>query len=81
MKTYEITYWEKESVWVERRTIVKTKHDLNKAIEDGDEQLLKEVIEDNAVDYAQADYNWETVEHEDYDFDEVMVEEVEDDEE
>lgn len=77
MKTYEITYWEKESVWVERRTIVKTDHDLNKAVKDGDEQLLKEAIEDDAVDYPQADYNWETSEHEDYDFEDVMVDGVE----
>lgn len=75
MKTYEITYWEKESVWVKRRTIVKTKHDLHKAVEDRDEQLLKEVVEDNAVDYIQADYDWETSEHEDYYFKGVMVEE------
>lgn len=79
MKTYEITYWEKETVWVRRRTIVKTKHDLNKAVEDGDEELLKDAIEYNAVDYVEADYDWETVEHEDYDFDQVMVEEVEND--
>ena len=76
MTTYKITYWEQESVWVERCTMVETKHDLKKAIEDGNEEILKKVIEDDAIDYIQADYNWETTQHEDYDFEEVMVEEV-----
>lgn len=78
MTTYKITYWEQESVWVERCTMVETKHDLKKAVEDGDEKLLRDAIEEGVIDYVQADYNWETSEHEDYDFDEVMVEEVED---
>lgn len=71
---YEITYWEKETVWVQCRTIVETDYELD---ENSEEELLKEVIEDDAVDYAQRDYNWETSEHVAYDFDEVEIERIE----
>ena len=73
-KRYEISYWEKETVWVKCKTIVETEYDLD---EDSDEELLKEVIEDDAVDYVQRDYNWETSECAPYDFDEVEIERIE----
>lgn len=74
MRQYEISYWEKETVWVKRRTIVDTGHDLS--AKPVDEQELKEAIENDAIEELEADYDWETMAHDDYDFDEVEIEEL-----
>lgn len=62
MKKYKVSYWEKESVWVRRETIVEAKETPTK-------ENIQELIESGNCDYLQADYNWETSEHEEYDFD------------
>lgn len=70
MKKYEIRYWEKESVWVRRRTIVE-------ANEKPTIENVCELLESGDCDYLQSDYAWETAEHECYDFEtDLEVEEV-----
>lgn len=61
MKKYEIQYWEKESVWVRRKTIIESETQPT-------QQNAQELIETGNCDYIDADYDWETSETLDYDF-------------
>lgn len=59
MKKYKVSYWEKESVWVRRTVTVESEEKPN---EENFDSLL------GTADYEQADYDWNTAEHEEYDF-------------
>lgn len=61
-KKYEVSYWEKESVWVRRRVEIE-------ADEKPTPENMKKLIETSNIDYLQTDYSWETSDTEDYDFD------------
>lgn len=69
MTKYIVEYWEEETVWVRQRISVDSEIEPNK-------DNMKEIIETNpTVDYLQSDYDWETEENNDYDFDtDFMVE-------
>ena len=58
---YSVEFWEKESVWVRRRVEVET--DKEPTAEN-----IEEILGTQSVDYMQEDYDWETSEHEQYDF-------------
>lgn len=62
MKKYEVEYWEKVSVWVRQRVLIKSDKKPTK-------RNLKDIIEKTGCDFEDSDYNWETMENEDYDFD------------
>lgn len=71
MTKYDVAYWEKETVWVRRRAIVESD---KKPTKDTIEGLLEG---DGDVDFYESDYNYETSEHDEYDFDtDFEVEEV-----
>ena len=72
MTKYIVEYWEEETVWVRQRISVDSEIEPNK-------NNMKEIIETNpTVDYLQSDYDWETEENKDYDFDTDFTVERED---
>lgn len=62
MKKYNVSFWEKESVWVRRTVEIETD-------EKPTEENLDEFLSTKHCDYKQSDYDWETSDHEQYDFD------------
>lgn len=70
MTKYNVSFWEKESVWVLRRVVIETD-------EKPTEENLDEFFATKPCDFIQADYDWETSEHEQYDFEtDFEVEEI-----
>ena len=70
MTKYNVSFWEKESVWVRRRVVIETD-------EKPTEENLDEFFATKTCDFIQADYDWETSEHEQYDFEtDFEVEEI-----
>lgn len=62
MTKYNVSFWEKESVWIRRTVEIETD-------EKPTEENLDELLATKPCDYKQADYEWDTSEHEQYDFD------------
>ena len=71
-KTYRITFWEKESVWVERTVEVMSEKDLNP----DDKESIVDAIEEGATEYLESDYAWETSDHVCYDLERVKIKEL-----
>ena len=67
MKKYEIQYWEQEKVWVRRTVEVKSEKDPSKMTAYELRWLIAE-DPDSDVDWIDGDYDWETSETVDYDF-------------
>lgn len=58
---YIVEFWEQQSVWVRHRVEVET--DKVPTAEN-----MREILETESVNYIQSDYNWESSENHDYDF-------------
>lgn len=67
MKKYEVQFWKKEAVWCRRTVEVKTDKDVTKLSKDELQYLIAE-DPDSDVDWLDGDYNWETSETLEYDF-------------
>lgn len=75
MTKYVVNYWQKESVWCRRQVIFES--DTQPTAKNM-EYIL---VNNPTVDYVQQDYDWETSETEDYDFEtDFEVEELENEE-
>ena len=65
MKRYEVQFWEKETVWVKRTIEIPTDKDFEKLSND---EKIEEIETNEDVDWLDGDYNWETSEIVEYDF-------------
>lgn len=71
-KSYAVTFWEKESVWVRRRvdiTTDKPKEEIENIVKDGD-------IYKYSTEVYPGDYHWDTSETLEYDIDDLEIEEL-----
>ena len=70
MKRYEIEYWSKDSVWVKRTIRIDSNIKPTK-------KNLEELINKSDVEWFDADWNFDTIETLEYDFDnDLRIKEV-----